>query len=147
MDKDLDNLSEEEQKEKQVYCFPSFLKQGKQTVVIGYPNAYDDIEFFIHRIVVRQREEEIPVFTKKLRMKSTQRRFDKQMSIFKDWQEDTVDIYHQLIEHDSKLWKVERFVKDPADIPKIIDVLKKYAGPLKNAYVQAISRSAYPGIS
>jgi hypothetical protein len=40
-------------------------------VVIGYPNDYDDIDFFIHRIVVRQREEEIPVFTKKLRMKST----------------------------------------------------------------------------
>ena len=147
MDKDLENLSEEEQRNKQTYCFPSFWKQGKHIVVIGYPDSYDDLEFFIHRVVIRQREEEIPVYTKKTKMKTTTRKFNKNVSSFKDWQEDTPDILSQVIDHDSKLWKVERFVKEPADLPKIIETLKKYCIPLKNAYIQVICRSVYPGIS
>ena len=59
-------------------------------------------------------------------MKTTTRKFNKNVSSFKDWQEDTPDILSQVIDHDSKLWKVERFVKEPADLPKIIETLKKY---------------------
>jgi hypothetical protein len=105
------------------------------------------LEYFTHRIIVRQREEDIPLFTKKLRIKSTQRKFNKNSSAFKDWQEDTNEILAQVIDHDSKLWKVERFVKDANDLPKIIAILKQYAGPIKNAYIQVSCRSVYPGIS
>ena len=38
MEKDLTGLNEDEKKLKQVYCFPSFWKQGKHIVVVAFPD-------------------------------------------------------------------------------------------------------------
>jgi hypothetical protein len=75
---------------------------------------------------VRQREEEIPPFQKVMNVKQTVRTFVKANSVFKDWVEDNENVASQVIDHDSTCWKLDRFVKDADDIPRIIDVMKSY---------------------
>ena len=86
----------------QVYCFPSFLRQGKHIYVVAVPDEDGNPEYFSHRIIVRQREEDIPNFIKstKILTKKT-RNFNKNMSVFKDWQEDTPEILNKIIENDA----------------------------------------------
>lgn len=63
------------------------------------------------------------------------RSFVKANSVFKDWAEDSDDVNAQIIEHDSKWWKLDRFVKDANEIPRIVDVMKEHALQLKNCYI------------
>jgi hypothetical protein len=51
----------------------------------------------------------------------------------------------QILDHDSKCWKIERFVKDPEDIPRIFELVRKYLPQLKDAFIQVIARSQFPG--
>lgn len=52
--------------------------------------------------------------------------FKKHQTVFKDWYEDTDETFNQVLEHDTKYWKLDRFVKDAEDIPRVVEIIKKY---------------------
>lgn len=73
--------------------------------------------------------------------------FDKNASVFKEWKEDTPEIYAQVIESDKKYWKLNRFIKDHEDLDKCSKVLIEHMKPLKDIYTTLISYSNYPNIN
>lgn len=96
------------------------MKPGKHIFAVAHPDEFGEPEFFIHKIIVRQREEDIPLYTKPIKIKKTTRAFSKFNTVFREWLDDTKDVLDSIIDHDSKYWKVDRFVKDVNDLPKII---------------------------
>jgi hypothetical protein len=50
-DKEYEDPSEKDMD--QVYCFPSFLRQGKHIYVVAVPDEDGNPEYFSHRIIVR----------------------------------------------------------------------------------------------
>ncbi len=51
---------------------------------------------------MRQREEDIPNFTKLTKISTKKKRnFNKNNSVFKDWQEDTPEVLNKIIDNDA----------------------------------------------
>lgn len=80
------------------------------------------------------RQEEIPLFSKSLKLSNKQDLFQKPISVFRDWIEDTDDIVKNCLSHDTRNWKVKRFV-DKEDYGPILDVIKKRYKDLKSIFM------------
>jgi hypothetical protein len=141
----------------QLYVFPCFLKPGKQTyAVISEPNLAnsdqeveipaDPANFFFHRDIIENRDEEIPAFFKKLQSVQKERLFDHAKSVFRDWRPDNQAMLAKCLEHDFKYWKVANFCKDPEEYEKVKPVISKYFSALKKVFHYLIAKSQYPGI-
>jgi len=55
--------------------------------------------------MVPYREEDIPIFSKKMKQKIVERVFTKEMSVFKDWRTDTKTMKGMALNEDFKHWK------------------------------------------
>ena len=59
------------------------------------------------------RRERIPLFVKALRRKTADGdKFNRDLTVFKDWKTPTEKDFKGMLEHDEKLWKLPRFIKD-----------------------------------
>ena len=55
------------------------------------------------------------------------------MSVFKDWVEDTDEILKNCMSHDTRNWKVKKFVSKE-DYGPILDIIKKRYQDLKSIF-------------
>jgi len=90
--------------------------------------------YFPHKIIVKNRDEEIPIHVKISNRKHIVRVFKKEHSVFKDWKEDTEDSIITAIEHDFKFWKCSRFVKEH-ELKEVEELTLKYGKELKNIFI------------
>ena len=74
----------------------------------------------------------------------TQAKFEKQYSVFRDWREDTPETYKRCLAHDLKYWKVNKFIKDPEELQRIIEVTRKHFPLLKSLFLQLVAKGGDP---
>mmetsp|Transcript_3421 Transcript_3421/g.4525 ORF Transcript_3421/g.4525 Transcript_3421/m.4525 type:complete len:361 (-) Transcript_3421:254-1336(-) len=103
-------------------------------------------ECFMYHSDVPKRTEEIPLFAKPMQTKVVERKFDKDMSIFKPWRLDTPATITQAYNEDIKQWKGYRFIKSEDDRSDTEQVLKKYYGNIKDIFYHLAASSAWPNI-
>lgn len=59
------------------------------------------------------RRERVPLIVKQLARKTNEEnKFNKNNTVFKDWRTPTDKDFDKMIDHDSKLWNIPRFIKD-----------------------------------
>jgi hypothetical protein len=104
-------------------------------------------EHFSHALIAPYREEDIPIQVKTSKTKIVERKFKKEMSVFKDWREDSPYILQKSAEIDKREWKAPRFIKDPDEIEKCWDVIWKYFAKLKDIFITMASRSNFPSVT
>ncbi len=73
----------------QVYVFPAFIKPGRQIYAVAYPDERRNPSFFVHKLIVKPREELVPHFVKETKISKVGRQFDKNKTIFREWRVDT----------------------------------------------------------
>lgn len=59
-------------------------------------------------------------------MNESQFKFEKELSIWKDWREDDKNILRKCRDDDMKFWKLNKMVKEWKERDGIIGVFKKY---------------------
>lgn len=72
--------------------------------------------------------------------------FQRWKTIFAPWPNENLATFTQCIEHDIKLWKVTRLVKDGDDYRGVTKVLLKHAKLLTHLFIYLASKSQYPAI-
>lgn len=128
-----------------IYVIPLFMKPGKQHYVVSYPRKEQFLPtYYTHQLIIKRRDEDPPAQAKQMKTSLVQRSFSKQNSVFNNWKEDTDEIVQNAMIHDTKLWSLNRFVKDEEEREKVVDVVKLNAAVLKNAHIQASSRGDFP---
>lgn len=136
--------------ENRVYVFAAFMRPGKRTFAISIPKkekkSYANKHWYVHDIIVPNREEDVAVYEKAANMSKTERNFFKPTSEFRDWREDEPEDPIESIEHDMELWNAERFIKDEEERRILEAEIKLFAGPIKNVFIQLASKSAYPQV-
>jgi len=65
------------------------MKPGRQMYACSLPNGINEPTYYVSSLVVKKREEEVPVITKDIKQKKVERSFQKHNSVFKDWREDS----------------------------------------------------------
>lgn len=87
-----------------------------------------DVAFRFHyrRFVVRMRAERIPTFAKQLRINQHFEKFQRELSVFRDWQEDSPKILRECLSHDCKYWKVRRFVPSYERYEAVIEIIRSH---------------------
>lgn len=123
------------------------MKPGKQIYAIAYPDEKGVPSYFIHKIIVRPREEAVPHFVKDTKTSIHGLAFDRNKTIWREWRLDTPESIQECVLLDFQHWKISRFTKPPEDIPNIEDVFKKHAKQLKDIYIQTACRSNYPQVT
>jgi len=75
------------------------------------------------------------------------RKFSKANSVFKDFKEENEDLIRKQLENDGTYNKLNRFIKDPGELARTYDVLRKYYRPLRDQFFTQISKeNSYPVI-
>ena len=83
-----------------LYVFPCFMKPGRQNYVVIQEDDLanqptyealptDEDAYFIHKCIVENRVEEVPVYTKPMKMGKKERKFKHEKSIWATWKKDT----------------------------------------------------------
>lgn len=96
----------------EVWVTAAFVKPGTHTYMIGdQRDGPQPHHTNIHECIVEEREENIAVFERVTKKKDTDM-FHKWKTIFASWPVENDLTFKQCIEHDVKMWKVTRLVKD-----------------------------------
>jgi hypothetical protein len=82
---------------------------GRHLMEQSHENSDKSVKYSLHRCLIQAREEEVPPFAKAPKSKTNERVFNKEKSVFRDWNEPPLS---QPFKSDSGLWKLHRFVKD-----------------------------------
>jgi hypothetical protein len=88
---EIQDQSEYNQAMNKLFVFPCFMKPGKQIYVVAYPDEHGVPSFFVHKIIVRPREESVPHFIKDTKTSIHGLAFDRNKTIWREWKVDTPD--------------------------------------------------------
>lgn len=94
----------------------------------------------------------LPTKLKRISRKSTRkvsevRKFNKANSVFRDFKEENEDFIRRQLENDGTYNKLNRFIKDPGELARTYDVLRKYYRPLRDQFFTQIAKEkSYPVI-
>ena len=102
--------------------------------------------YYIHKCIAINRQEDVPIFTKPMKLLKKEREFRLDNSPFREWRLDKQDTLDKCLEHDFELWKISRFCKDGGDVEKCKEVIKSYFNEIKEIYHYQISKSNFPSI-
>ena len=106
----------------------------------------DHFSYYIHKEIVECRDEAILPFFKSMKNVVKERGFDHAGSVFRDWKPDNQAMIDKCLEHDFKVWKVHKFVKDPDELENVKRIIKAKFPILKEVYHYLIASSNFPGI-
>ena len=81
-----------------------------------------------------------------MQSKVVERAFNKEMSVFQKWRQDTPKQLSDAYNEDIKLWKGYRFIKDEGDKADTERVLQKYFAELKETFIAIAATSAWPNV-
>ena len=100
--------------------------------------------FHYRRLIVGTREEPIPNYAKQLKANNYSHTFRKELSIWRDWQEDTPKILQQCRDHDFKYWKLKRFCGTYELGASITELIKNNYVQLKDIFTSCVIESGKP---
>lgn len=105
--------------------------------------------YYSHATIAPYRSEDIPVHVKTYGSLSTELVFKKNISVFKDWKENTGKILDSCCEHDFANWKIPNMPKfkgpDSAEeLGYIKDMLRKNIEELEMIHLYYASESTFP---
>lgn len=75
------------------------------------------------------------------------RKFDKPLSMFQDFPEDTPTFLRKVFNKDIESWKIGRIIKDMLELRRVQDVLIEHIEAVKDVFNHLISLSTFPSIS
>ena len=70
--------------EEDIWVLPVFMRAGKHSYFVKAEE-----EYYSYALIAPYREEDIPIQVKASKTKIVERKFKKEMSVFKDWREDS----------------------------------------------------------
>jgi hypothetical protein len=131
-----------------IYVYADFLPPGKHNTCLLY-NTPNEPKKGMYTFLVNVRHRELPLnlLTKKVREYRIQRRFDKPVSMFKDFPEDTPANLKKMFLKDIETWKLGRVIKDGFELRNLIETLTEYIAQMKDIFNCCIALSSYPSIS
>ena len=103
-------------------------------IVIKHPQI-NGVDFLKHQVVPKSKHLSVNTLNiahKAIKKVAEIRHFHKPTSVFAKWNNDTDKVIYKAFETDMELTKIKKFVKDPDDRKKLLDVLLKYYANLKN---------------
>lgn len=142
----------------QLYVLPCFARPGRQSYVVvqaddlaSNPSEQTQLptspaNYFIHREIFENRDEEVAAFSKKMKNIQKERVFDHANSVFREWKPDSAIMLEKCLEHDFKYWKGVRFCKDPDELELVKKVVKQNFVFLKKVFHFLSSKSLFPGL-
>lgn len=91
-------------------------------------------EWVFVRGIVDYRIEDIMSFTKEMKSFKQVRKFEKDKSVFKDWEEDTPNSLRRCVDHDLNCWKIRdrKIVKPSEDLNNCEKVIEDHFELLKH---------------
>jgi hypothetical protein len=99
---------------KDVYVYVDFVKAGRHFYTVNYQD-----NFYLNRAIVRQREEPVVSFNKRLMFTKKPYKFED--SVFGACKEDTCE---GMYEHDASLWKLSNFIKKQDRLTELLHYLQ-----------------------
>jgi hypothetical protein len=111
------------------------MKPGHQRLMFAFPQTNGSYNYYASKMIVKKREEDPPTISREIKQKKVERMFEKVNSVFKDWKEDTEQTLVDTIDHDLRLWKCARFIKQEEDLAALEDLVKQKASLLKNLFI------------
>lgn len=103
--------------------------------MFAFPQTNGSYNYYASKMIVKKREEDPPTISREIKQKKVERMFEKVNSVFKDWKEDTEQTLVDTIDHDLRLWKCARFIKQEEDLAALEDLVKQKASLLKNLFI------------
>ena len=105
-------------------------------------------ELFLYQCSATRRDEAVPESAKTEMIKTVDRVFNKENSVFKTWVEDDADVLKKICDHDFYYWKVgPKMIKDDEDRASLEKIVKDNIVYLKWVFTYLMSRSLYPAIA
>ena len=96
-----------------LYVFACFMKSGKQHYVVRHSDRDSGkSKWYPADCVTNFREEEIFNYRKYIKKHMVVRKFVKEQSVFAQWKLDDANVIRKCMQHDTKWWKIHKFVKD-----------------------------------
>ena len=131
----------------EVWVTAAFVKPGTHQYIISDYRSERKEEHHenMHECKVQPRVENIVPFERitKLRLGDV---FHRYKTIFAPWPNEGEPLYRQCMEHDIKLWKVTRLIKDADDYKATTVVLLKHAKVIQNLFAYLCGKSQFPTI-
>ena len=87
------------------------------------------------------REEEIPLYSKTLKISNVSRAFNKENSVFAPWIQDTEQTIADCMKHDFAPltgMKLARFIKDPVELQEVTDEIVSRYSELKDVFTGVV---------
>jgi hypothetical protein len=110
-----------------IFVYADFLPPGKHNTCLLYNTPTEPKKgMYTFLVNVRHRELPLNLLTKKVREYRIQRRFDKPVSMFKDFPEDTPANLKKMFLKDIETWKLGRVIKDGFELRNLIETLTEY---------------------
>ena len=125
----------------EVWVAGAFVKPGTHSYIVSdYRGLKQYYHSNMHECTVESRQEEIVPFERVTKIRSADL-FHRYKTIFAPWPDEGDWIFRQCIEHDIKLWKVTRLIKDQDDYNATKNVLLKNAKVLTHLFMFLSSKS------
>ena len=134
------------QTDREVWVTAAFVKPGTHTFIVsdlrgGKARHHHNL----HECTVDPRVEPILPYERITKIKSGDE-FQRRKTIFAPWPNEGEPMFRQCIEHDVKLWKVTRLIKDQDDYNGVVRTLMKHAKTLVHLFLFLASKSQFPAI-
>ena len=100
-------------KNQKIFVYVDFVKSGRH-----FYSVREKQDYYLHRAIVRNRDEDIPHFHKKLNFKKKDFRFED--SVFSDFEENNVSAFLK----DQEYWKINKFLRNEKDQNDVSNYLK-----------------------
>ena len=132
------------------YVLPVFLKPGKHTLLIEWPDGLG-VQRTLQTVIVEPREAKVPPFQKQMATKGQDLRvFQKPQSVFAQYKEPEADIASKCLQDHDLLplfKKVRRFIKDGEQLDRVTKAVSQHMPQILHIYVNLQSQSSsYPAI-
>eukprot|EP00347_Sterkiella_histriomuscorum_P001629 403371291 len=97
----------------QVYAFACYLPPKKLNIIFKQHDINEQIDYM--NIFIQKRQKDVPLSFKFIKKIVAKRQFKKEKSVFREFQEDTDDLFKKCFDYDMKFSKLKRFIRDSQD--------------------------------
>ena len=99
----------------------------------------------MHECIIDSRVEEIKPNERVVKVKSADA-FNRFRSIFATWPQEGEPMFKQCVEHDIRMWKVTKMIKDTDDYAATTQILLKNSKLLVHLFIALAAKSNFPTI-
>jgi len=124
-----------------VWVTAAFVQPGTHTYIVSdYRGLPQNHHANVHECRAEPRVEPIMTYERVTKIRKGDI-FNRWKTIFAQWPSENEAVFRQCIEHDIKLWKVTRLIKDADDYADTIKILLKHAKLLVHLFIYLACKS------